>query len=301
MQGKNNISAKIVQSSLNYHGQIIRTYELEYPRFIHSEFMTHRMFSRNAASSRAVPFNKMVDHVMNKPAIPVFFGINQPGMTAAQEVSEKLKPDVTSEWLMARKIAVDSAKFLFDRYNLHKQLVNRITEPFQMMKTVVTATEWSNFFALRLDPGAQPEIRELADCMLKAAEQELPLPIFQGEWHVPYVERRREYGNLVYGDYYTTDIAKKVSASLCAQVSYRTSDFSVEKALAIYSKLIDSAPVHASPVEHQATQMEQLKYMGPERNWEPGVTHADREGYLWSGNFKGWIQNRQLIPNHYVG
>jgi hypothetical protein len=29
----------------------------------------------------------------------------------------------------------------------------------------------------------------------------------------------------------------------------------------------------------------------------PGITHQDREGQLWSGNLRGWIQHRKLIPN----
>lgn len=292
VKGKGGISATIIQDSISVNR--ITTFELEYPRFIHSELMTHRMFSRNAASSRAIPVEKMHTHILDNPATPIHWGKNQPGMSAKEELTDTLDK-AKSEWRIAMHIAIDSSKQLLST-GLHKQLANRVTEPFQMMKTVVTATEWSNWFWLRNHEDAQPEIHELARCMLEAYEANVPMPISTGEWHVPYVNRYRGDSGLVYlnseGAPLTMEDAKITSASCCAQVSYRNNDNSLEKAKIIFDKLINSVPCHASPVEHQATPITNGS------GWPEGVTHMKRDGSLWSGNLQTWIQFRQLIPNN---
>lgn len=301
--GKGSISATIIQDSIHKEKRIT-TFELEYPRFIHAEFMTHRMFSRNAASSRAIPVEKMHQHIMDNPAMPIYYGMNQSGMQAKQELPDTGINAVKKIWNITKNNALDSARALLD-CGLHKQISNRVTEPFQMMKTVLTATEFDNWFWLRDHEDAQPEIRELANVMKLALERSTPMPINVGEWHVPYVDRMLyNLGEpMVYMDGYgnklTIEEARMVSASCCAQVSYRKSDDSLEKAIAVFKRLIESEPVHASPVEHQATPM---KYQGAifdtnYRNWEEGVTHLRKDGRYCSGNFVGWIQFRQLIPN----
>jgi thymidylate synthase ThyX len=184
-------------------------------------------------------------------------------------------------------------------HGLHKQAANRITEPFMQMKVVCSGTEWSNFFWLRNHKDAQPEIRELARQMWREySNNSLPLIIKAGEWHLPYISREIVDDCVVYtdstGNPITQEDAKIISASCCAQVSYRKNDDSLEKARAIYSRLIESEPVHASPVEHQATPVESLR----SDSWPEGITHKTRNGDIWSGNFRGWIQHRQLIPNH---
>ena len=187
--------------------------------------------------------------------------------------------------------------------NVHKQIANRVTEPFQMMKVVVTATEWNNWYWLRNHDQAQPEIHELASIMLQAHEYSQPTELVSGQWHLPYVDYLISADSSQYfldkeGERVTLDNAKAISASCCAQVSYRKSDDSLEKALMIFDKLINSEPVHASPVEHQATPMVSATDTWGGLPWEKGVTHCDRAGDLWSGNFKHWIQFRQLIPNN---
>lgn len=311
VKGKGCIIARIVADSISEHGKRITTFECEYPRFIHGELMTHRMFSRNAASSRAIPVSKMIDQVRNNPAMPIHWGANEKGMQATSEIE-----DVTEaifEWEISATQSAEIAGYL-DDIGVHKQVTNRILEPYQIMKTIITATEWNNFFALRNHPDAQPEIQELARCMQEAMSAIKPELLKAGEWHLPYVNTPM---NLSLGQMYmipfendqwelSLEEAIKVSASCCAQVSYRVLDQGLKKALIIYDDLVNSKPVHASPFEHQATPMriQQADHgdwsQGMKGDAYKGITHEDEECCLWSGNFQGWIQNRQLIKDNYV-
>lgn len=319
VEGKGGVIARVVAKSCSYHEKesIICTFELEYPRFIHSELMTHRLFSRNAMSSRAVPISRMIHQVRNNPAMPIHWGKNQAGMQADNELSGTDLTSAKDDWCVAAKTAAAIAERMND-YGAHKQIVNRILEPFQMMKTVVTATEFDNFFWLRCHSDAQPEIKELADCMYQAYSEVEAEVLKAGEWHTPYVDHVKDcLGNVIYmsepcntlpedhKDYHKTiampsinkDDALKVSSSCCAQVSYRVLDNSLDKALDIYSRLFDSVPVHASPFEHQASPMSQTEPKD-QFDGDKGTTHVDSGGYAWSGNFKGWIQYRQMLENH---
>lgn len=295
VEGKGGIKATVIQHSVSPEGKEIITFELDYPRFIHSELMTHRMFSRNAASSRAIPVEKMHLHISENPATPIHWGANQAGMQAKAEVEDIDK--AKNEWYNATQQALVSSKALLS-VGLHKQIANRVTEAFQMMKTIVTATEWDNWFELRNHEDAQPEIHELAGLMVEAMGRSKPFPLASGEWHVPYVARYRDtYGDINYSGL-TLEQARMVSASCCAQVSYRKSDDSLEKAAMIFDKLINSKPAHASPVEHQATPMlnsRAIFNVAAPYSWEKGITHVSRDNSFGSGNFVGWIQFRQLI------
>ncbi len=300
------IKATIIQDSISPANKRITTFELEYPRFIHAELMTHRVFSRNAASSRAIPVERMHEHILSNPATPVVWQRNQPGMQSSVDLEGVDLEIAKREWQIAVTGCVEYSKSLM-RAGLHKQWANRVTEFAQTMKTVVTATEWDNWFHLRNHEDAQPEIHALAKEMAKAMEDSHPMPLKPGEWHVPYVKRARVHLNGPLSYYGSTwdshkeeielEDAIKISASCCAQVSYRKNDTSIEKARDIYDRLINSEPMHASPVEHQSTPMStptkvfDFNIMDAEK----GVTHITREGKLGSGNFLGWIQYRQLI------
>lgn len=291
------ISAKIIAHSKSaINGKEIITFELVYPRFIHSELMTHRLFSRNAASSRAIPVAKMVEQVSTSPAMPVHWGKNQPGMQAKEELDDWNKGLVIGAWGAA---AWHSARLAEDmnKWGAHKQIVNRILEPFQWMKTVLTATELDNFFWLRKHPDAQPEIKLLAEKMWEALQSSSVAELQPGDWHTPYFGD----GYWLKGCGIPLEDALAISSSCCAQVSYRLLDDSLKKAKDIYKKLVESKPVHASPFEHQATPMEyptidRGTFNQPE--WEDGVTHVDKYDDFWSGNFKSFIQHRQLIPEN---
>ena len=287
--GKGCISAKVVADSVCSHtGTRVTTFELEYPRFIHSELMTHRMFSRNAASSRAIPVEKMLEQIRTTPASPVHWGANQSGMQANEELNRDAKLIVLEEWLKASCSAVQHAKRMSD-YGAHKQIVNRILEPFQIMKTVVTATEWNNFWYLRAHKDAQPEIQELATVMKECYELSEPVVLKRDEWHTPYYKT----GYWFSGHEDGLGDALAISSSCCAQVSFRLLDDSLDKAKRIYDRLVASKPVHASPFEHQATPM-------TGDVWDAGTTHKDAYGELWSGNFKNWVQHRQIIKDNVV-
>ena len=316
VKGKGCIVARVVADSMSESASIrITTLELEYPRWIHGELLTHRVFSRNASSSRAIPIKKVIEQVRNDPATPIHWGANQPGMQAEEECNNFVTMPEQSclevctrelAWAEAANSAADIAEAMSGA-GYHKQIVNRLLEPFQKMKTVVTATEWDNFFELRAHKDAQPEIAELAMTMKKAMEGSTPERLKEGEWHTPYVNHLRNCtGKLLYtlqGKSHKTTLfdedmalsaeeALKVSSSCCAQVSYRLLDTSLDKAIQIYDKLISSEPIHASPFEHCATPM---KFNGHNECVSEGWTHIDKYGDCWSGNFTGWIQYRQII------
>jgi thymidylate synthase ThyX len=269
------ITAKVIEDSRSYStGVRLTTLQLQYPRFIHAEFMTHRVFSRNASSSRAIPVAKVIEQVRTNPAMPIHWGKNQAGMQAKEEMTGQALETMMRAWQQAAREAAATAEFM-EKHGLHKQVANRILEPFQYMHVIVTATEWQNFFELRAHPDAQPEIHALALTMKAAIKQSEPKTLNDGEWHLPYVrleERLRFFGDV--------ETLLKISAARCARVSYLTHDGKepvIEKDLELYDRLVGSRPLHASPIEHQATPM--------------GEGSED----LWSGNFRGWTQHRQIV------
>lgn len=300
--GKAGIVVSIIQDSISRLGKRIITYELEYHRYIHAEFMTHRLFSRNAASSRAIPIEKMHEAIRKNPARPIVWQKNQPGMQSAVDLEGDEVKYAVDCWAAALEDALFNSNKLMQA-GLHKQWANRGTEAYQMMKTVMTTTEDDNWFELRDHEDAQPEIRELARCMKEAKEISKPFTVLTDEWHVPYVSRTRDHlnGRIAYRDStgcaLSPESALMISASCCAQVSYRKSDDTFSKAQALFDRLINSRPQHASPIEHQATPMTRVKavFDFDPRTWEKGVTHVNREGSFGSGNFYGWIQHRQLL------
>lgn len=268
------ITAKVIEDSIAENGVRLTTLQLCYPRFIHAEFMTHRVFSRNASSSRAIPVAKMIEQVRTNPAMPIHWGKNQAGMQAKEEMSGQELETMMRAWQQAAREAAATAEFM-EKRGLHKQVANRILEPYQYMHVIVTATEWENFFELRNHPDAQPEIHALAKVMHFALAESRPVQRQENEWHLPYVTRAERVA-------FSTDLdlLLKLSAARCARVSYLTHDGqtpSVEKDVALYDRLVGSKPLHASPIEHQATPL-------PE---------AD----MWSGNFRGWLQNRKIVEN----
>ena len=288
------VSAKVICDSINPRGVRITTFELNYPRIIHAELLTHRVFSRNSASSRAIPVATVMNLVENDPAMPVHWGKNQPGMQAKEELDELTKAGVQGLWLEASKQAVSIAKVMSDM-QAHKQVVNRLLEPFQHIKVVLTMTERENWYWLRDHPDADPTIHELARKMKEAENASVPNRLTFGQWHLPYV-RTSHCGLQLFmdetGELISLEQAQMISASCCAQVSYRKQDGSLEKAETVFKRLIESEPVHASPVEHQALCFDNTYY------WPEGVTHRTRDGTYWSGNLRDWIQYRQLIPNN---
>lgn len=274
--------AKVVASS-NCDGTRIDTLELKYPRFIHAEFMTHRMFSRNASSSRAIPVEKFLKQIQEQPATPIHWGANQAGMQAEEEL-DPLPGQMI--WAGTCGYVTESARRMAD-LGYHKQLVNRLTEPFQFIKVIVTATEWDNFFNLRLHPDAQPEIQELARLMKQAMVEADPTWLEYTDWHLPYIRTNDIKSGA------TEEQLIKVSAGRCARVSYLNHDNSspdIQKDIDLANMLQEAG--HMSPFEHQAQPMP-IQFESP--IFEEGMTHMDKWGVMWSGNFRNWIQYRQLL------
>ena len=283
------ISAKVICDSISPSRVRLTTLELQYHRFVHSEMMTHRMFSRNASSSRAIPATKMLKQVQENPAMPIHWGKNQAGMQAREELSEIEIDVVKSDWNYASKRMAEIAT-LMSEMDLHKQIVNRILEPFQWIKVIVTATEWDNFFKLRLHKDAQPEMMVLAEHMKKAMDESIPVELHPGDWHLPYV-------NLADFDDSGAPISEAIKCSVarCARISFLNHDNStpnIEKDIALADMLL--AAGHLSPFEHIATPMDFAKDTF-ELAWENGVTHKDRDNNFWSGNFRGFLQYRKLL------
>jgi hypothetical protein len=311
------ISAKVIADSIHSEtGTRITTFELVYPRFIHSEFMTHRIFNRNASSSRAIPTSKFIEQVRTNPVFPSHWGKNQKGMQAAEELSEDARMDAILVWERAAESAAIYAEQL-RRGQVHKQIVNRILEPFTHIRVVVTSTSWVNFYGLRDHKDAQPEIRLLAQAMKKSHEESQPTTLHWGEWYLPYItpdDTANAYNNCKY-QRVTRDgpnseeiygLLLKVSAARCARASYNNFEgkpSTLEEDLALFSKLVEDQPIHASPTEHQATPMRRrmpyVNNMNP-GTWEQGVTSMDREGKLYSGNLLDFIQFRKLIPGETI-
>lgn len=252
------ITARVIADSTSIYGKRITTLELEYPRYIHAELLTHRVFSRNAASSRAVPVTKAIELALANMVEPIRWGTNQAGMQASAEnlTGDRLE-SARKIWRHMAEVCAAGAQELA-ALGLHKQWANRPTEWFSHIRTVVTATEWDNFFELRCHKDAQPEFQALANAIRDAREGSAPTRILEGEWHVPYVDCYRDNSGVLHygaGGELSLSDALKVSASCCAQVSYRRLDDSVEKAREIYQRLVESRPVHASPFEHCATPL----------------------------------------------
>jgi hypothetical protein len=280
------IEAKIIADSISEAGKRLTTLQLVYPRFIHSELMTHRVFSRNASSSRAIPVKKMLEMVRNEPAMPIHWGRNQPGMQADEQLIGVELDTAKALWIDAAEAAAEIAEHMMG-VGLHKQVANRILEPFQHISVVLTATEFDNWFELRAHKDAQPEIQMLAVRMLAAMGESTPKLLLRGEWHLPYVsaEDQSRIGDI--------DLCRKVSAARCCRVSHLKHDgtaSSIEEDLSLCDRLVGAEPLHASPFEHQATPDQRLQKPNGEFWWANGPLH---------GNLVGWIQSRKLIERQF--
>jgi len=238
----------IIADSVSPLGNRLTTFQLTYPRVaVHEEFLTHRMLSRNAQSSRAIPIEKMIKQVEEDPFIPVHWGRKQKGMVAEEEVSLVNKEIAESIWCVVQDWAVLNAKMLV-KLGVHKQVVNRLLEPFSWITVIATATDWPHFFDLRCSEGAQPEMRKLANMMREEYNvQHKPHLLAPGEWHLPYILSEEQTGFL------DPVILPRISAARCARVSYLTHEGKrdVEKDLALADRL--EQDLHLSPFEHAAT------------------------------------------------
>lgn len=279
----------------SYHDQTpdkqkvrLTTFRLTYPRFTHAELMTHRVFSRNSSSSRAIPLKKMIRDILTNPVSPVWWGQNQKGMQAKVELKGFRKWAAKQVWFKARYAAI-AAALMAEKIGLHKQIANRLLEPWMWITVVVTSVDYDNWFALRDHPDAQPEIAYLARLMRAEYDKSTPQRLDVGEYHLPFVtiEEKLQYRGKDYGDLIALSVAR------CARTSYnihengkaRASTF--DEDLNLFERLVVSKPLHASPAEHQA-----MPDVYGKDGWENPHLH---------GNLPGWMQYRKFLPDEFVG
>ena len=296
---------KVLADSRSPAGYRLTTLEATFPRFILAEFNTHRAFSRNSASSRAIPIAKQVRRVLEQPYVPIEFGSNQPGMQAGAALTGEAKQEAENEWLRARDAAVRHVLGLVtspdevpaetelldylgqieaickahdqrpEWLNVHKQVANRLLEPFMWHTVIVTATDWDNFWNLRCHPDAQPEIRKVATMMREEVAASSPVDLGWDEWHLPLVRKSDR------DEVDSEEDLIKISAGRCARVSYLTHSGTRdhEADIALHDRLLDSG--HMSPMEHPARPLSRFELKNGES----------------IGNFRGWHSYRKDIPD----
>jgi thymidylate synthase ThyX len=278
-------AARVLADSVTtrgYETHRLTTIEVTFPRIVLAEFNTHRVFSRNSASSRAIPVDKRIAMIEADPFEPEAFGRNQKGMQAAEDLRSEDDVMARAEWTLARVDAVRHAKALA-LLGVHKQLANRLIEPFCWHTVVCTATEWENFFALRCNPDAQPEIRRAAELMRDAYEASTPERLDSGMWHMPLLPDALDLVNAGF----TTEEMCRISVGRCARVSYLTHDGVRDPRadLELCDRLQRSG--HMSPFEHVARPITQ-----------DDIEDRGLPSYRpFVGNFCGWIQLRKLLPH----
>lgn len=265
------MSAKIVLDSISKAGKRIISVECTYWRAIHSEVMTHRSFARNAASSRAIPWSRTATRLRDNPYLPKYIGVEQKGMQSGTDL-------VGEELAKAHKIILEMKDFCLEQCNrlaemgIHKSIINRYVEPWSTITTLITATEWKNFFRLRIHKAAEKHFNELAIEIRDAMAGSVPV---EREWHIPYLTP--EDSQLILADQLAVGTAR------CARLSYLTHAGvrDVREDLGLFGRLMppDDIP-HSSPAEHCANGMDDVDFC--------------------SGPYRGWLQYRKLIPNESV-
>lgn len=262
-------SARVLADSVSASGHRLTTLEATGHRFILAEFNTHRVFSRNSASSRAIPYPKMRQKVIDQLAYPVSWPAEQKGMQGGESLDEDTIRQARDIWELAAMSAINKTDLLTN-LGVHKSVINRLLEPFLPHTIIVSATQWGGFWEQRCHPDAQPEIKALAEAMKAAYDESKPVEMEAGDWHLPLIQP--EELEHLYDDDTALDDFKKISVARCARVSYLTHNGirDLDADLELYNRLRTHKPAHASPFEHVAT---------------PGIG---------TGNFRGWNQLRHI-------
>lgn len=323
--GQPQMQAQVILASKGPNQDPIYTIRMRYPRIIHAEAKTHRIMpvrealfepdfalmddmnmSRNAGSSRARPAKVTIEEVRSTPFIPWHWGKNQSGMQASEECNNLLSLDEYPHWYgqseapcnreTAWKVAAETAADIAENFataGYHKQVFNRLLEPFSWIDVLATSTDWDNFLWLREHEDAEPHIADLARLVKQAIDSCNIQELSPCEWHLPYITKEDLYKidhEFNDGEHTVVDLAKPVSAARCARISYApfgSKEPDILSDIHLYQKLIGNARIHASPMEHQATP-----------DWyDPDYPNC----YKWDnpelhGNLNGYIQFRKTIP-----
>ena len=311
-----NITAEIIADSINEQGDRITSFIVTCPRIVLAEFNTHRMLSRNSASSRAIPFKTMVERVENNPFIPIGFQKDHKGMQGVEYFEGKEEERMIEKWIDASKSACRHARVLNNQGDgVTKQLCNRLLEPFLYHTIIVTATEWENFFALRAHEAAEIHIQHLAFKMLDVYNDSTPKKLAPGKWHIPFGDKidGEKLGELALDlnllseggndDEALSMLPVKIATARCARVSYLNYEGSDDyfKDVTLHNRL--SSMGHWSPFEHCAKAMTNEEYSNSIRghayvatdSWGDKYVEAKQKYLGWSGNLKGFIQYRKLF------
>lgn len=334
------ISVRILADSIAPCGARLTTREWTYPRGIHAEIMTHKMFSKNSASSRAIPTEKLIQRVVEDPFVPKYIGANKSGMQAGEELSDDDKGIARWNWLDLRDHAVRRAKEML-KVNVHKQVVNRAIEPWMWITVIASATENDNLWGLRCHEMAEPHFQELAYMDRDAVASSIPKVLKAGEWHLPLIfpEDRNQLWGMVERPGVAHEVLEaehdrlmvKVSTGRCARVSYLTHDGKreIEKDVELHDRLVVQTPLHASPAEHVAQAMDypawwkdvvrdhEVATPAPRQLQQYVLAARDRRGdaeptpaemrdetvlsQMRSGNFLGFRQYRKMLRNEHIG
>lgn len=314
---KYEIAAEIVADSINQFGDRLVTLILTMPRFILAELNTHRMLSKNSASSRAIPFKVFNRLIADHPFVPIAWQKAHSGMQGQQYFLEEEAEVLNGLWIAMSAVANTMAEDL-DSRGVTKQLVNRTLEPYMWHKVLISGTEWDNFLALRAHSDAEIHIAKLADCVLEAMNNSKPQLLNAGEWHIPFGDSF-EQDSLVRDaqelNITVQDLKLAVAIARCARVSYNNFNGSAHdyvKDYELFTKLFINQPIHASPAEHVARCMSKVEYLTNLRGSIGEECVDSRSGTItfsindnndifgWCRNFKGWIQYRTTLPNDTV-
>lgn len=274
---------RVLADSINeFNGIRLTSLLCKFPRFILAEVDTHRMISKSSASSRAVPVRLRIDQVRADPFVPEAFGKKRPGMQATENLDEGADNLARASWLAGAEYACQVAAAL-DATGVHKQHANRVLEPYSWHTAVLSATDWENFFALRISPMAQPEFRKIAEMMRAMMDRTVPKSLQPGQWHLPFVypsdfePSQWSTWEPGHGQY----APAKLSAGRCCRVSYLTHDGKRDPVadVALAETLVGNG--HMAPLEHpaMACQVASKTYVG---------------------NFAGWMQYRKMIKGEAV-
>lgn len=301
--------ASILADSVAPNGSRLTTIVCTFPRFILAEFNTHRVFSRNSASSRAIPVKKRIKMIEENAFVPLAFGKNQRGMSSSEDLQGEEAALAEKAWREACEDAVKHARKLSD-LGVHKQFANRILEPFAWHTVITTSTEWDNYWALRISEHAQPEIHRVSQAMKDAFDTSDPEKLIPGDWHLPLIFEE-DYEECTNQDGVDYELLAKISCARCARVSYLTHGGvrSLDKDLELFERLASRG--HMSPLEHAAFVGEESYHsdrggiLTPDSPYyavlDEFVPPTWNEGNNFIGNFREpWVQYRKLVPNEAV-
>lgn len=269
------ITANIILDSVSEKGVRLTTLHLHYPRYILSEVDTHRMLSKNSRSSRARPVNSVMREVYDNPFIPSHWTAYQKGMQG-QEITDPKAIEIYSNFItsLGREIVDRISEFNEYCANkgipcLHKQVLNRYIENFASTDTIISGTDWNNFFTLRISSKTEPHFKELAEAIRDAMIKSTPKVLSVGDYHLPYITSEELEQNSLAD-------CKLASVARCARVSYApfgSTEPDFKKDLELGRTLLKDK--HMSAFEHIATPL----FYGTER----------------VSNFRGWKQFRQEV------